>query len=57
MAERLTYTVDEAAQVLGVSRGVAYEQVRSGEIPSKRLGKRWVIPKAQLHVWLNGGAS
>lgn len=57
MAERLTYTVDEAAQVLGVSRGVAYDQVRSGEIPARRLGKRWVIPKSQLHAWLNGGAA
>lgn len=53
--ERQTYTVDEAAGVLGVSRGVAYEQVREGVIPSLRLGKRWVIPKARFDAWLAGG--
>ena len=57
MAERMTYTVDEVAQVLGVSRGIAYEQVRGGEIPARRLGKRWVIPKTQFHAWLDGGAA
>lgn len=57
MTERLVYTVDEAAGLLGVSRGVAYEQVRTGAIPARRLGKRWVVPKGQLHEWLEGGAA
>jgi excisionase family DNA binding protein len=55
MVDRLVYTVDEAAGLLGVSRGVAYEQVRSGIIPARRLGKRWVVPKRQFHEWLEGG--
>lgn len=55
MSDRLVYTVTEAAGVLGISRGAAYEQVRAGVIPSRRLGRRWVIPKAQLHSWLDGG--
>jgi excisionase family DNA binding protein len=51
---RQTYTVDEVAGVLGVSRGVAYEQVREGVIPSMRLGKRWIIPKTRFDAWLAG---
>jgi Helix-turn-helix domain len=33
---RLTYTVEEAGQVLGISRGLAYEMVREGTLPSLR---------------------
>ena len=57
MAQRQTYTVDEVAEVLGVSRGVAYDQVREGTIPALRLGKRWVIPVARFDDWLSGGAA
>lgn len=41
---RRTYTVDEAAGVLGISRSTAYECVKSGELPSLRFGRRIVIP-------------
>lgn len=45
---RLTYTVPEAAELLGISRTTAYECVRRGEIPSLTLGRRIVITRAQL---------
>jgi excisionase family DNA binding protein len=46
--EPLTVSVQEAAKLLGVSRGVAYQSVKSGEIPAIRLGKCWRIPRASL---------
>lgn len=49
-----TYTVEEVAVLLGVSRGVAYQSVQSGEIPAKRIGRRWVIPRSSFDAWLNG---
>nr|WP_202798972.1 helix-turn-helix domain-containing protein [Saccharopolyspora spinosa] len=52
--DRQTYTVDDVAGVLGVSRGVAYEQVRERAIPLMRLAKRWIIPKARFDAWLAG---
>jgi excisionase family DNA binding protein len=42
---RATLTVVEAAEVLGISRGLAYELVRSGDLPSLRLGRCLVIPR------------
>lgn len=45
---RLTLTVEEAAETLGVSRAFAYEAVRRGEIPSIRIGRRILIPKVGL---------
>ena len=45
---RLTYTVDEASKMLGLSRNSAYEGVARGDIPSIRVGRRLIIPKAAL---------
>jgi len=52
-AEPATYTVDEVAALLGISRGVAYQCVNDGEIPAKRIGRRWVIPRAVFTAWLD----
>jgi excisionase family DNA binding protein len=41
---RRTFTVEEAARILGISRTTAYECVRSGELPSLRFRRRVVIP-------------
>jgi excisionase family DNA binding protein len=46
--ERITFTVEEAARVLGISRAKAYQCVRSGEIPSIRFGRRMLVPRVAL---------
>ena len=50
---RWVMTVDEAAAALGISRGLAYQLVRQGDIPSLRLGRRIVIPRHALEAKLN----
>ncbi|HWA67424.1 MAG TPA: helix-turn-helix domain-containing protein [Mycobacteriales bacterium] len=50
--ERLTMTVEEAAQVLGISRNSAFRAVRSGELPAVRIGRRLLIPLAQVTALL-----
>lgn len=42
---RETYTVDEVAKMLGISRGLAFEKARTGELPILRFGKRILIPR------------
>jgi len=42
--ERLTYSVEEVAEVLGISRAFVYECVNRGEIPHLRIGRRILIP-------------
>ena len=49
----LTYTVDDVAALLGVARGVAYDNVRSGQIPAVRVGRRWLVPRGRFHAWLD----
>lgn len=51
---RLTMTVTQAAEALGISRGLAYELVARGELPSRPLGGRIVIPIRLLEEFLLG---
>lgn len=45
---RLTLTVPEAGELLGISRAQAYLMVKLGRLPVIRLGRRIVIPRAAL---------
>lgn len=51
-AARPTLTVEEAAELLGVARSTAYDGVRSGEIPSIRIGRRLLVPTAAIRSML-----
>lgn len=50
---RVTYTVNEVATLLGISRANTYVLLKSGEIPARRLGSRWIIPRHRFHDWLD----
>jgi excisionase family DNA binding protein len=52
--QRQTFTVEEAAKVLGIGRNNAYALVRSGDIPTIRLGKRILVPMVALKRKLEG---
>ena len=45
---RLTLTVDQAAELLGISRSATYEAIRRDEVPHLRFGRRIVVPRAAL---------
>lgn len=52
--EKLTYSVDEMATALGVSRPVAYELTRREGFPAIRVSeRRIVIPVDALKQWLD----
>ncbi len=53
--QRLTLTVTEAAQLLGISRATAYECVRTGDLPSITLGRRILIPRSAFYELLADG--
>ena len=50
--EPKTITVSQAALMLGISRGSAYEATRTGQLPAIRIGKRWLIPVKALEQML-----
>lgn len=54
-----TLSVDEAGEMLGISRRSAYRAVARGEIPTLRLGRRLLVPTPRLLALLGaagGGA-
>lgn len=53
--ERLTYSVEQAAAPLGISRGKAYECIRTGKLQAVPLGRRLVVPAHALDGLLGLG--
>jgi excisionase family DNA binding protein len=54
----LTITVDEAREIIGVdriSRGGLYNAIKKNEVPHLKLGRRVLIPRAALMLWLEAG--
>lgn len=52
--EKLTLTVAQAAHLLGISRGLAYEMARIGKLKTIRCGRRLLVPRRALDRLLNG---
>jgi excisionase family DNA binding protein len=45
---RLTWTVPEAARLLGISKDCAYDAARRGDLPVRVIGRRVVVPRTAL---------
>jgi excisionase family DNA binding protein len=55
--ERRVVTVNEAAVMLRISRGAAYEAAKRKEIPTIRIGRRLLVPVAALERMLAGNVA
>ena len=55
--ERRVVTVNEAALMLRISRGAAYEAAKRKEIPTIRIGRRLLVPLAALERMLAGNTA
>lgn len=52
-------TATELAGALGISKAGAYTLIHSKGFPTLRIGKRFMVPKDKLTVWIDrntGGA-
>lgn len=43
-----TITIEEAGEILGISRRSAYRAAAAGQLPTLRLGRRILVPTASL---------
>ena len=50
--ERITIDIPTCARLLGISLGTAYTLAAEGKLPTIRLGRRLVVPKAALEKML-----
>ncbi len=55
--ESLTYTVPEAAAVIGVSPETVRILIKRGELPALRIGRRVLIAKVALVSWVEANAN
>jgi excisionase family DNA binding protein len=51
---RATYSVPEAGAILGVGRSLAFSAAAAGTLPTIRVGKRLLVPRAALEKLLGG---
>jgi excisionase family DNA binding protein len=52
MSDKMAYSVQEAAEQLGIGRTLAYELIREGRLPSIKLGNRRLVPHSDLVAFL-----
>ena len=50
--EKLVYTLEQAAEVMQISRPTMLNLVNKSGFPSSRVGRRWMIPVDELQRWL-----
>ena len=48
----LFLNAEKLAKVLGVSISSAYELMHEKDFPSVRIGKRFIVPREDLKVWI-----
>ncbi len=54
MQDEIVWGVKEVAEVLHVLPRTIYELARKGEIPCRKVGRRFLIPRDALLEWLAG---
>ena len=51
------FNLKQAAAYLGISVPTLAALLRSGKIPCRRAGQRWLISKTVLDTWLNANTN
>jgi excisionase family DNA binding protein len=50
--EKPVLTLEECADLLGIGRSTVYEAAKTGQIPVRRINRRWLVPTEALRNWL-----
>lgn len=50
--KRLTVTVDEGIEMVGLGRSSFMGLLHKGEIKARKVGRRWIIPIAAINEFL-----
>lgn len=45
-------TIDEVADYLKLPKSTVYKLAQKGELPGRKIGRRWRFSRAQLEQWL-----
>jgi len=53
MEEKLTLTVSEASKLIGLNKNAVYALCKTPGFPAIEVGRRVIIPREALEIWLN----
>jgi excisionase family DNA binding protein len=56
-ADRLAFSVDEAARITGLSRDLLYDQMRTGKLAYLKVGRRRIITRQHIEAFLSDAAT
>jgi excisionase family DNA binding protein len=51
-AHKLAYSVEEAAEAIGISRSLVYDEMNAGRLGYIKIGRRRLITSQQLNEYL-----
>jgi len=51
--EKLAYSIDEATEVISLSRDLINDLIRTGQLRSVKVGRRRIIPADAIHDFLH----
>lgn len=49
---KVAYAMSEFCDLYGISRSLAYNELRAGRLTARKIGRRTVILKADADAWL-----
>ena len=52
--KREAFSISEVAKLLGIGQALAYQAAESGDLPTVRIGRRILVPRAALESMLAG---
>lgn len=52
VSDRLALTIDDAAELLSISRSLAYRWAKDGTLPTIRVGNAVRVPRRALEAWI-----
>ena len=51
--EKATMSVQELADLLGMTQKAVYRHLKDRHIPARQLGRRWLVSREVVMRWLN----
>jgi len=51
---KLAYTIPEFCEAVGLSRSMAYKEIKAQRLKVKRVGARVLVPLEEVKAWLKG---
>ena len=57
MEDVLSYSPDDACRVLGIGKSKFYQLTRAGLIPIRKFGRRSLVLRSDLALWLDSLAT